>query len=103
MQAGAVQAPDASLSGEARGRVPQRRAGFMQELVRSNDLVLLGAIGALLDAADIGHLVADQHMSVLEGSIGMLQRRLLVVDEDVPRALRLLREAGFGAALRDGG
>lgn len=42
-------------------------------------------------------------MSVLEGSIGVFPRRLLVVDEDVPRARRLLVEAGFGAALRDAG
>ncbi|WP_432445351.1 DUF2007 domain-containing protein [Xanthobacter flavus] len=40
-------------------------------MVRTNDLVLLGAIEALLTAADIGHMVADAHMSVLEGSIGV--------------------------------
>lgn len=73
----------------------------MQELLRTNDLVLLGAIGALLDAAQIGHLVADAHTSALEGSIGILPRRLLVVDEDAARARRLLTEAGFAPALRD--
>ncbi|WP_296582515.1 DUF2007 domain-containing protein [Xanthobacter sp.] len=73
----------------------------MQEMVRTNDLVLLGAIEALLTSADVGHMVADAHMSVLEGSIGVFPRRLLVVDEDAPRARRLLMEAGFGAALRD--
>lgn len=73
----------------------------MQEMVRTNDLVLLGAIEALLVSAGIGHMVADAHMSVLEGSIGVFPRRLLVVDEDVARARRLLEEAGFGAALRD--
>ncbi|MFG1401666.1 DUF2007 domain-containing protein [Xanthobacter sp. V0B-10] len=73
----------------------------MQELVRTNDLVLLGAIGALLDAARIGHLVADAHTSALEGSIGILPRRLLVPDDDAPRARRLLAEAGFADALRD--
>ncbi|MDI4666179.1 DUF2007 domain-containing protein [Xanthobacter autotrophicus] len=74
----------------------------MQELVRTNDLVLIGAIAALLESADIGHMVADQHMSVMEGTIGILPRRLLVVDDDAARARRLLKEAGFGAALRDG-
>ncbi|MFG1477732.1 DUF2007 domain-containing protein [Xanthobacter sp. V4C-4] len=73
----------------------------MQELARTNDLVLLGAITALLDAAEVGHLVADAHISALEGSIGILPRRLLVVDEDAARARRLLVEAGFAAALRD--
>ncbi|MFG1372530.1 DUF2007 domain-containing protein [Xanthobacter oligotrophicus] len=74
----------------------------MQELVRTNDLVLIGAIEALFESAQIGHMVADQYMSVMEGTIGILPRRLLVVDEDVDRARRLLQEAGFGAALRDG-
>ncbi|MFG1298286.1 DUF2007 domain-containing protein [Xanthobacter sp. V3C-3] len=73
----------------------------MQELVRTNDLVLLGAIEALFVSAGIGHLIADQHMSAVEGFIGVLPRRLLVVEEDAPRARRLLTEAGFGAALRD--
>lgn len=73
----------------------------MREVVRTNDLVLLGAIEALLSAAEIGHLVADAHMSAIEGSIGILPRRLLVADDDAPRARRLLKEAGFGAALSD--
>ncbi|MCS0502439.1 putative signal transducing protein [Ancylobacter mangrovi] len=71
----------------------------MHELLRTNDVVLLSAIGALLDSARIGHIVLDQHMSVMEGSIGLLPRRLLVEDEMVARARALLREAGFGAAL----
>ncbi|MFS8037614.1 DUF2007 domain-containing protein [Xanthobacter sp. AM11] len=75
----------------------------MQEVVRTNDLVLLGAIEALLTSADIGHLVADGHMSAMEGSIGIFPRRLLVPDDEAPRARRLLEEAGFGAALRHGG
>lgn len=73
----------------------------MREVVRTNDLVLLGAITALLDAADIGHLVADAHISALEGSIGILPRRLLVAEEDAARAWRLLADAGFSTALRD--
>ncbi|MDQ0503408.1 putative signal transducing protein [Xanthobacter agilis] len=73
----------------------------MRELLRTNDLVLLGAVTALLDAAGIGHLVADAHISALEGSIGILPRRLLVVDDEAPRAWRLLAEAGFSDALHD--
>lgn len=71
----------------------------MRELLRTNDVVLLSAVVALLDSARIGHLVLDQHMSVLEGSIGLLPRRLLVEDDMETRARRLLDEAGFGAAL----
>lgn len=68
----------------------------MREVLRSNDLVLISAVEALLDAAGIGHLVADAHISALEGSIGILPRRLLVPDDDEAQARRLLVEAGFG-------
>ena len=52
--------------------------GKWRELVRTNDAVLVSAVGALLDAAYIPHVVLDQNMSVLEGSIGILPRRILV-------------------------
>lgn len=71
----------------------------MRELLRTNDIVLLSAIEALLDGAGIGHLVLDQHMSVMEGSIGLLPRRLLVEDGGHARARALLTEAGLGAEL----
>ncbi|WP_029351562.1 DUF2007 domain-containing protein [Bosea sp. 117] len=73
----------------------------MQELLRSNDLVLISAVDALLSAAGIEHQVADSHMSALEGSIGLLPRRLLVDDADHRRARALLAEAGFGHVLVD--
>jgi len=72
----------------------------MKEIVRTNDPVLVSAIGALLDGANIRHLVLDQNMSVLEGSLGILPRRVLVADEHVDRARRLLNEAGMGKELR---
>lgn len=68
--------------------------------MRTNNAVLISAIGALLDGAGIGHMVLDQHMSVLEGSLGMLPRRILVADEDVTPARRLLTEAGLAHELR---
>lgn len=72
----------------------------LRELVRTNNAVLISAIGALLDGAGIGHMVLDQHMSVLEGSLGMLPRRILVADEDVTPARRLLTDAGLAHELR---
>ena len=72
----------------------------MREIVRTNDAVLISAIEALLKSAGIRHMVLDQNMSVLDGSLGMLPRRI-VVDEDVAvRARRLLTEAGLGHELR---
>ena len=72
----------------------------MRELVRTNDTVLISAIEALLKGADIGHLVVDQNMSVLEGSIGIFPRRILVDEDQVETARRLLEDAGFGNELR---
>ena len=72
----------------------------MRELVRTNDAVLISAIEALLNGARIKHMVVDQNMSVLEGSIGIFPRRILVDDDQVHAARRLLEDAGFGKELR---
>lgn len=72
----------------------------LRELVRTNNMVLVSAIGALLDGAKIPHMVFDQNMSVMEGSLGILPRRMLVADEDVDAARRLLIDAGLGHELR---
>ena len=72
----------------------------MREIVRTNDPVLVSAIEALLNGAGIPHLVFDQNMSVLEGSIGILPRRVLVSQEDAAAARKLLKEAGLGHELR---
>jgi hypothetical protein len=53
-----------------------------------------------LDAAQIPHVVADQNMSVLDGSIGALPRRVLVADDHAAAARRLLGEAGLAHELR---
>lgn len=72
----------------------------MRELVRTNDMVLVSAIGALLDGANIHHLVLDQNMSSIEGSLGVLPRRILVHEEDNLEARRILSEAGLAHELR---
>jgi putative signal transducing protein len=72
----------------------------LRELVRTNNAVVVSAIGALLDGAGIHHVVLDQNMSVLEGSLGILPRRILVADEDVTAARRLLTDGGLAHELR---
>ncbi len=72
----------------------------MRELVRTNNAVLITAIEALLKAAMIPHVVLDQHMSVLEGSLGILPRRILVDDEHHDSARQLLEDAGLTHELR---
>jgi len=72
----------------------------VRELVRTNDAVLISAIEALLKGADIPHMVVDQNMSVMEGSIGIFPKRILVADDEIDEARRLLEDAGFGDELR---
>jgi hypothetical protein len=72
----------------------------MREIVRTNDAVLITNIEALFKGANIHHVVLDRNMSVLEGSIGLLPRRILVDNEQVERARRLLTDAGLGHELR---
>jgi Putative prokaryotic signal transducing protein len=71
----------------------------VRELVRTNDAVLLSAVQALLRAAAIPHLILDQNMSVLEGSLGVLPARIQVAENDVRSARRLLTEAGLAHEL----
>ncbi|WP_299717267.1 DUF2007 domain-containing protein [Tardiphaga sp.] len=72
----------------------------MRELMRTNDVVLVSAVGALLDGANIHHLVLDQNMSILEGSVGVIPRRILVHEDDAVEARRLLTDAGLAHELR---
>jgi hypothetical protein len=65
----------------------------MVELMRTNDLVLLSFAAALLRDAGLTPIELDGHMSVLDGSIPALQRRLMVADEEADRARRVLDEA----------
>ena len=74
----------------------------MRELVRSNELVFLSWLDALLRAEGIEPILLDTHTSVLEGSTLAIPRRVMVEDEDFPRARRLVTEAGEGHRLTPG-
>lgn len=66
----------------------------MKELLRTNDVVKLSWLKALLADAGIEALVLDEHTSILEGSAGAIPRRLMVIDEDYRQARELLVAAG---------
>lgn len=72
----------------------------MEEILRTNDIVLIATLEPLLRAENIRFFIADQHMSTLEGSLGFLPRRLLIHADDAMRARRFLSEAGFADELR---
>lgn len=73
----------------------------MKELIRTNDAVVISFVESLLRDAGIDCLVADQNMSVLDGSIGILPRRMLVGDEDLDEARRILSDAGIAKEMPD--
>ena len=71
----------------------------MKTLVATNDPVTLSVVGALLKDADIPFHVFDNHMSLVEGSLGVIPRRLSVDAEDWEEAAEVLRAAGLGKEL----
>jgi hypothetical protein len=73
----------------------------MKELIRTNDAVVLSFAESLMKEAGIGCFIADQGMSILEGSLGLLPRRFLVADEEADEARQILIDAGLEAELRD--
>ncbi|HEY3910495.1 MAG TPA: DUF2007 domain-containing protein [Stellaceae bacterium] len=62
----------------------------MKELLRTNNVVRLSWVQALLRDSGIESLVLDQHTSLIEGSIGAIPRRLMVLERDFARARALL-------------
>ena len=66
----------------------------MKELLRSNDLVKLSWVTALLADSGIEAIVLDSHASTIEGSVSAIERRVAVIDEDYDAARRILAEAG---------
>jgi len=72
----------------------------MEELVRTNDPVLISFLESLLDEAGIRYFVADDNMSILEGSLAVIPRRLLVDGSQVVQARRLVTDAGLAHELR---
>ena len=73
----------------------------MLELIRTNDPVLLSFAESLMKDAGIHCMIADQGMSILEGSLGMLPRRLLVESDGAAEARAILTDAGLADELRD--
>ena len=66
----------------------------MKELFRTNDVVKLSWVKALLSDSGIEAVVLDSYTSILEGSAGAIPRRIVVDDEDHARAIQVLKDAG---------
>jgi hypothetical protein len=67
----------------------------MKELFKTNDPTLISFATALLKGEDIDCFTLDVHMSVLEGSIGIMPRRVMVANDDLFLARAILRDNEF--------
>ena len=68
----------------------------MKELLRTTDIVLLSYVNSLLNDACLSVLIADVHVSSVEGSIGAFPRRVLVAADDWDESIAILTAAGLG-------
>jgi hypothetical protein len=73
----------------------------MIELIRTNDPVLISFVESLMRDAGIACFVADQNMSVVEGSLGILPRRVMVEKDRESEARRILADAGVSNEMKD--
>lgn len=70
----------------------------MKQLLATSDPTVIAFAKALLQGEGIAAFEMDVNMSVLEGSIGILPRRLMVADRDYDDAARTLRDNGIETA-----
>lgn len=67
----------------------------MIAIIRTNNPVTINFAEAVLKDAGIGYFVADTHASIIEGSIGAIPRRLMVLEDDEYAARRALTLVGL--------
>ncbi len=65
----------------------------MEELIRTNNPVSLSFIQSLLKDSGIGYVLLDTHMSIMDGSLGILPQRIMVSGDDLGQARRILKDA----------
>lgn len=65
----------------------------MKELLRTNDPVRISWLMSVLAGGGIEAVVLDTHTSILEGQIGAIPRRIMVIDEDFESAKTLVLSA----------
>ncbi|MDA7827440.1 DUF2007 domain-containing protein [Rhodobacteraceae bacterium] len=73
----------------------------MKQLIRTTDIVTISHIQAILDAEGIATFELDVNMSVLDGSLGILPRRIMVADDEYDDAVQLITDAGLAMELSE--
>lgn len=61
----------------------------------TNNIVTISYVESLLKDAEIDYLVLDQNMSILEGSLGIIPKRIMVTEESLLSAKQLMHDAGL--------
>ncbi|WP_169544674.1 DUF2007 domain-containing protein [Sneathiella aquimaris] len=74
----------------------------MVEILRLNDPVLISYIMSVFEDEAIQAVVLDEHTSILEGSIGAVQRRIMVLEKDKIRAEAIVEDLVPGELKGDG-
>ena len=73
----------------------------MRSVIRTNDAILMNFITVLLKDAGISAVELDSGMSAMEGSVGVLPRRLAVAEADWDAARGVVRDAGLAQWLEE--
>jgi len=71
----------------------------MIEILKTNNPVTLSFALSCLEGAGIDAIIMDNHMSILEGSLGVIPRRVMVPETQGYRARQVLVDAGLGDEL----
>ena len=67
----------------------------MTPILKTVNLATLNYAQAILKEADIPFFTMDENVSIIEGSIGIIPRRLMVLDDDFEDAVDVFKCAGF--------
>ncbi|MBV9550869.1 MAG: DUF2007 domain-containing protein [Alphaproteobacteria bacterium] len=65
----------------------------MKAVLKTTNPVLLNFAANVLAQEGVEHAIFDENASIMDGSMGFLPRRLMVLDEDFAKAERLLKAA----------
>lgn len=68
----------------------------MKAVLKTVNPATLSFAEAVLKEARIESFVMDQNVSIIDGSIGIIPRRLMVIDEDYNDAVKAMTDAGLG-------
>ena len=74
---------------------PAHKVFVMKELFSTNDITKFIYAETILNSNDIISFALDENISALQGSIGILPRRLMVLENDFERASELLKDFGL--------